>query len=192
MNKTIYALILSAGLASFASVQAYELATHSYMTYRAFTRSQLADPQGNVQKRLGLDRLDTRRAPFDYDLPFTSTAHLYLDEQAVTPPTLPVYKSRPTQDFERREGFLDLVQPSFYPSPVPAPAADPIYFASYADPSVRFEQTLPAWLMRGAIREDDYGIISPMGVEEGANRDADPWGEILRVSRHFYDPIHNI
>ncbi len=51
------------------------------------------------------------------------------------------------------------------------------------------EQQVRAWLMRGAVREDDndYQIL---GVwTDGDDRDQDPYGRVFRAFRHFYDPL---
>ncbi|MGE5139255.1 MAG: hypothetical protein ACM3JD_07335, partial [Rudaea sp.] len=45
--------------------------------------------------------------------------------------------------------------------------------------------SLPGWLLRGAIREDD--LLWPLGN----NPQDDPYGNIIRVRNHFYDPIGN-
>lgn len=49
--------------------------------------------------------------------------------------------------------------------------------------------SIPGWLMRGAIREDDLGYI--LGVSSGADPHDDPYGSFFRVFNHFYDPIFN-
>lgn len=43
--------------------------------------------------------------------------------------------------------------------------------------------SVEGWLMRGAIREDDVSI-------GGANPKDDPYGNIMRVLNHFYDPVN--
>lgn len=46
--------------------------------------------------------------------------------------------------------------------------------------------SIPGWLMRGAIREDD--VPWPFGE----NPQDDPYGSFFRVFNHFYDPINNL
>jgi hypothetical protein len=46
--------------------------------------------------------------------------------------------------------------------------------------------TVPGWLMRGIIREDDGGQIA--GIKKGEPRD-DPYGDTNRFCHHFLDPI---
>ena len=49
--------------------------------------------------------------------------------------------------------------------------------------------TLPAWLMRGAIREDDLGEV--LGFPIGGDPHDDPYGNIFRVFNHFFDPYYD-
>lgn len=53
---------------------------------------------------------------------------------------------------------------------------------------VRRLPTLPAWIMLGAIREDDVPFDS--GEDENTPQD-EPSGPFIRVLHHFYDPYHN-
>ena len=192
MNIRLSVAIAASLLIASGAVGAYELATHALMTYKAYARSELFDPQGPVQQRLGLDRLDPS-GPFTTAIPYSFGPHYYHDNQAVNPPLLPAPAQYPRdiQPFERAEAFTLLLSRWFIVAPPPSSV-----FSSGDSPEIRFENTLPAWLMRGAVREDDYGIGGtlgvPMGMSEGAPRDRDPWGEFLRVSSHFYDPVHNI
>jgi hypothetical protein len=182
--------LLSCGYAG-----SYELATHAYMTYRAFTRSSLNDPQSDLRIRLGFNRLDPN-GPFAYERPYQANEQDYRDNLPMDPPTLPGGSnySRANQTFERA-AFKELLDRAF----ITAPADDPVDFggATPSTPVQRFEAILPAWLMRGAIREDDIGFEGIqgdiiLGNETGAIRDRDPWGEKIRVMNHFYDPIHNV
>lgn len=47
--------------------------------------------------------------------------------------------------------------------------------------------TVPAWLMRGVVREDDLGYL--LGVAIGDDPHDDPYGPFFRVYNHFYDPV---
>lgn len=49
--------------------------------------------------------------------------------------------------------------------------------------------SVPGWLLRGAIREDDLGTI--LGVNVGDNPHDDPYGDFFRVFKHFFDPVHD-
>ena len=47
--------------------------------------------------------------------------------------------------------------------------------------------TIPGWIIRGAIREDDNTKETPSGTPEGD----EPGGVFNRVYGHFYDPFNN-
>ena len=49
--------------------------------------------------------------------------------------------------------------------------------------------SLPGWLMRGAIREDDLGTT--FGFNNGYDPHDDPYGTFQRVFNHFFNPINN-
>lgn len=51
------------------------------------------------------------------------------------------------------------------------------------------ELRIEAWLMRGAIREDD--LVSGNYYDPFNAPDASPWGEIDRPTHHFYSPVTN-
>ncbi len=59
--------------------------------------------------------------------------------------------------------------------------------------------SIQGWLMRGAIREDDLGLIDvllpplwiPFQITVGTDPHDDPYGPIFRVFNHFYDPIND-
>ena len=50
-------------------------------------------------------------------------------------------------------------------------------------------RSLPGWLMRGAIREDDWGNV--FGFNVGDDPHDDPYGPFFRSMNHFYDPVGN-
>ncbi|MDH5648494.1 MAG: hypothetical protein OEY67_02460 [Gammaproteobacteria bacterium] len=51
-------------------------------------------------------------------------------------------------------------------------------------------QSLPGWLLRGAIREDDLGEIA--GFSIGGDPHDDPYDAFFRVFHHFFDPVNNL
>ena len=51
--------------------------------------------------------------------------------------------------------------------------------------------TLPAWLMRGAIREDDYAYAGGIWVAPNPQSDQDAPTAFWRIMNHFYDPAGN-
>src|SRR5229473_214697 len=50
--------------------------------------------------------------------------------------------------------------------------------------------SIPGWLMRGAIREDDVGFA--FGRPVGGDPHDDPYGPFWRVTHHFYDPARDL
>jgi hypothetical protein len=98
----------------------------------------------------------------------------YLDNETPTNPLAPDNASPLYQRFfqnEERKIFQGLADRGF------------LNFTDVAN----FEGTTQAWLMRGAIREDDNDI----SLYSIGDRDEDPWGNHFRAPSHFYDPISN-
>jgi hypothetical protein len=60
--------------------------------------------------------------------------------------------------------------------------------ANFLSPDRPELPSIPAWLMLGAIREDDVPFDS--GEDENTPQD-EPSGPFIRVLHHFYDPYHN-
>ncbi len=165
-------------LASCVHLKAYEMPVHAWVTKTAFDRSALS---GNPElyQRLGFDRLT-----LDYPFNAQSTAcESYADAAPdwltgnFLPPNDSSVRFRCISEFER--GFMPLpysgrtysvLTPEF-----PAPPGQ--------TPHLRFE----AWLMRGAIREDDFA--SKFYANNGP--DTDPWVDRTRVFNHFYSPVTN-
>ena len=52
---------------------------------------------------------------------------------------------------------------------------------------------IPGWLMRGAIREDDFPPVKKLGLTilESPNPQDAPDSSMTRVSNHFYDPYYD-
>lgn len=50
--------------------------------------------------------------------------------------------------------------------------------------------SIPGWLMRGAIREDDVGFAFARPI--GGDPHDDPYGPFWRVMHHFYDPARDL
>jgi hypothetical protein len=48
-------------------------------------------------------------------------------------------------------------------------------------------ESIPGWILRGAIREDDNSIETPSGTPQGD----EPGGVFDRVFGHFHDPVNN-
>lgn len=161
----------------FQQCFAYEIETHGLITDHAFRISSLNPQSANsVVPLLGFDRLpdDT---PFDLQ---GGESALYYDERAVIGPAqnIPIIPGqlyrRNVQNQERRV-FDALVSRGY----VPGQSGESI------------EQRVRAWLMRGAIREDDNDYKVAGYYTNGDQRDDDPYTPLFRAFRHFYDPVHN-
>ena len=164
-NKVLSVLcLISLGLDT--PLHAYETDTHALMTFHSFDRSVLA--QTSTLQRLGLDRFDTNQ-PFHFPdaVPYTPERDAYFDYQ----PTI-WEQNLIGETFRRKIDAYELKQ---FPE-------------IFRDAPARQLQ-LKAWLMRGAVREDD--LIRSSYKDEKAPPDIDPHGELTRVFHHFYDPIIN-
>lgn len=178
VTTTCLVAALTMGLLLPSPGQSYEVSTHAAITQAAYGRSVLSPTSSNsVIAATGLDRLDIEN-PFqlrDY-----SSATNYHDEFSVAFPA--DFVPPPDRDFERgpqqleRFIFSDLL------------ARQVISGTS----SSEVEQRISSWLMRGAIREDDNDVFfTPLGIwVHESTRDDDPYGGLLRASKHFFDPIH--
>ncbi|MDL1869517.1 hypothetical protein FBQ98_08835 [Gammaproteobacteria bacterium PRO6] len=158
---------------------AYEISTHALITDHAY-RDSVLNPSNpdSIAPILGFDRLDV-----DYPFSFTGDAENtpYHDEYAAINPatTLPAaganYARVPQQ--QERKVLDDLVEKSA----IPGASGEAV------------EQRIRSWLLRGAVREDDNDIILPvLGIWYNPDhRDNDPFGHILRATKHFYDPVYD-
>jgi len=154
---------------------AYELGTHAYVTKVAVDGSVLSplSPRSIVPV-LGFERLDAT-TPFKMqvgnDIPLIG----YFDNTPLA--NISTASIDASEFFFRRpqnqEGviFQRLHDAGLLPTD-----------ANRAE----FEQTIAAWVMRGAIREDDNDV----GVFSLGDHDGDPWNDVFRAGRHFYDPIN--
>lgn len=154
---------------------AYEITTHALITSKAFDASVLnpSDPK-TIVPALGFDRLD-----MDYPFSYlgTSSSTPYRDEVAAANPAdhVPVYGAdydRSIQEQERKV-FNTLTN------------------RGYLSTSEGGENRVRAWLMRGAIREDDNDGRFLGFWFTGDARDPDPFGNTPRATRHFYDPVYD-
>ena len=173
VSNHAYCAMLSVVLAaaSTSSAWAYEVDTHALATRRAYERSVLATEE--IRQRLGWDRYRDN-SPFsapDALLSFSEEDDGYWDVEAH-------YWSTPDWPtaLDRRPRYYELSKfPGEFRGPSPE-ANDNQY------------QVL-AWLMRGAVREDD--LRSSDYGDEVIPPDQDPHGELIRVFHHFYDPVHD-
>jgi hypothetical protein len=183
MNKTVIATVL---ILTSCELYSYEMPVHARVTQVAFDRSDLTVNATELFFRLGFDRLELNH-PFQTRFETCSpvvqgNTDAYVDANGrwltgtATAPDDTNVKRRCTLDYERR-----LMPPEFSGRPR-NPNAQPSQPG--ATPQLRFE----AWLMRGAIREDD---IEQKYFTSADRPDADPWGDQTRVFNHFYNPVKN-
>jgi hypothetical protein len=182
-NKFQVAILILFGS---AYVHTFNLETHAFMTQDVFKRSILSGQtaaSNDLYFRLGFDRLDAQH-PFKNDggegckFPFVSNYEEdeYFDGNAAwltaSVPDASHVASRCPTIYEQRS------MPPDYSGLLPSPAA-----AVGPLGPLRFE----GWLMRGAIREDDFksGYYEDPNVQP----DTDPWADEFRSTHHFYDPI---
>ena len=168
-------------LTASTSALAYEVETHGLMTRTAYERSALKTNAG-LLLRLGFDRLDQQaplRVPGESTPCWTGSSSPTVDSYPDASGDWPGYESsvgvyaRCPDDFEKR-----LMLPE-YSGRIAPPAT------LGNTPELRIE----AWLMRGAIREDD--LVSGNYYDPFNAPDASPWGEIDRPTHHFYSPVTN-
>ncbi|MBB5209335.1 hypothetical protein [Chiayiivirga flava] len=152
--------------------QAYEVDTHAMVTSEAFGRSTL--PSDELHRRLGLDRFaeDAPSAkPFESPVPtsYGGLVNGYLDiENADWAGSFSGSYARGLMEYERDK--------------MHSPPGD--VFRK----NEKSEYRLRAWLMRGAIREDD---LPPGNYRKLPVPDADPHGDLTRVYHHFFNPLNN-
>ena len=62
--------------------------------------------------------------------------------------------------------------------------------ASGSDTTIRY--SVSGWLMRGAVREDDTGLVAGLALDQPPPYDdLDPYYNINRFCNHFFDPLNN-
>jgi len=154
---------------------AYEITTHALIAEHAYRDSVLNPANANsIAPTLGFDRLD-----LDYPFEFSDGTEgmQYRDEAALPNPATTLPSPGPYYRVVQRQerDVLDsLISKGFVPG--------------LSGKAV--EQRIRSWLLRGAVREDDNDVILPViGWYTGDHRDLDPFGRILRATKHFYDPL---
>jgi hypothetical protein len=162
---------------------AYEVETHGLFTVESFNVSLLgpANPtSAAVYARLGFDRLNVE-TPFQQP-GLAACAGIGND------PKQDAYVD--AQPAWLNLGFPDVGNRKFRcPTAYDLGSMPPAYRRLItsplgASPELRFE----AWLMRGAIREDD---LKQDRYAKSNRPDIDPWGDKDRVIGHFYVPVTN-
>jgi len=156
---------------------AYEIGTHAYVSKLAVDGSVLSPTHAkSIVPVLSFERLDAIK-PFEIALvPSGTLRQRYFDNLPLpaiilTSENAPNLTVREIQN-EERNIFERLANVGLVPG---------------KDAPTQFDGRLVAWVMRGAVREDDNAI----GLFEIGDRDRDPWNTVFRAGRHFYDPINN-
>jgi len=169
-------------LAASTSAYAYEVDTHGRMTQTAFERSALKT-DGGLLERLGFDRLDA-------NLPLRSTVQ---NPIGCIPDGAPFYHDAYVDaEGEWQEQAFDVDVRFRCPNNYEKRLMLPTYSGRIASPPTQGdtpELRIEAWLMRGAIREDDLVIGNYYDLLDAP--DSSPWGEINRPTHHFYSPVTN-
>ena len=194
MRSTNQWSILAGGLLIFACTlpaHAYDAETHALIAYKAYQGSVFAqNGPGSVIQRLGLDRLDVP-TPFNAYWQATGSAPgpvSYYDDTSASNFDPAMYPRQPN-------GYEQCQMQHLAPLP-------PITGTNWlkGDPMLGTDGLtvtfLPIenWLMRGDLREDDLSplLYSTIASDRCGQPDGDPYGQIVRVFNHFYDPIHDV
>lgn len=159
------------------TVNAYEITTHALIADHAYRNSVLNPSKANsIAPALGFDRLD---ADYPFSLTTPTSGVAYRDEVAVSnpastlPPIAPYFRTPQQQERVVLEALTSRQL-------VPGASGQAV------------EQRIRSWLVRGAVREDDNDAILPVvGWYSSDKRDPDPFGRLLRATRHFYDPFND-
>lgn len=165
------------GLSVTSVSMGYEITTHALITDHAYRVSTLnAQAPDSIIPILGFDRLADEQ-PFAFQGQPNSTP--YYDDTAVTNPVdnfPPVSSSQsvPRSPQNQERNVLNALVTGNYVSGASGAA---------------IEQKVRAWLIRGAVREDDNDYQIAGKWTDGDDRDPDPYGRIFRAFRHFYDPL---
>jgi len=173
MNR--WRLTLLVMLGTSGNINAYEIGTHALITREAVTASVLSpNHPKSIVPALGFNRLDDL-TPVAEILPVGTVVNAYFDNSPL--PQINLSSNAASGVFERSthnfEGWI----------------FERLLARGYLGAGSRstFENRVEAWVMRGAIREDDNDV-GPYSIGE---RDDDPWNYVFRAARHFYDPVNN-
>jgi hypothetical protein len=183
-------LTIAAVLLRPLSCDAFELTTHALMTQYAYEASNLAASDGRILMDLGLGfsvwgpdsniPISALEAgPTTYVESTHPFGRIYMD----SPPagaSSGVHLPRQT-DTPESLAYVEGIIRNFVRF-VPAESNTPFHHIAL---------TLPDWLVRGSIREDDINAgdepLNPVTPDTGG----DPFGEIYRLCNHFYDPLND-
>jgi hypothetical protein len=195
-RRIVFRILVSAaaGIGGVNNANAFDTETHALITRQAVEESRLNDP--TTLANLGFAGLSSAN-PFSlyWYSSLVNSIPYYYSGGLVTGPIFG-YTAKSPEAFERcqmEEFLLDNVDSRFtqlFSDTVMPPLAGlPV---DYTD----LDEALPIanWLVRGAIREDDTGIIT-LGLSYdhcGPSYDNSGTGTYPRSLSHFYDPISNV
>lgn len=172
LRTALFAFLIASG-----SNFAYEIGTHAYVSKLGVDGSVLSPTNAkSIVPVLGFERLDAIK-PFEIALvPSGFLRQRYFDNLplpaiSILSEDAPALTVREIEK-EERKIFERLANVGLVPG---------------KDDLSLFEQRIVAWVMRGAVREDDNDI-GPYSI---GDRDGDPWNVVFRAGRHFYDPVNN-
>jgi hypothetical protein len=178
MNRylIIFSLVMTC---LFQPARGYETPVHAHMTKNGFDRSILSVNNQDIYQRLGFDRLEA-------DYPFNAQNSLCDSYADPSPAWLTVFTAPNESEVKFRcvTSYEQRVMPLSYSGRQYAPLLPEFPTPPGATPHLRFE----AWLMRGAIREDD---VADRYFTTTDRPDVDPWVDRTRVFNHFYSPVTN-
>ena len=137
---------------------AYELATHAALTREAFLASRLNAAAALSASIPLLEQLGLGTLPGNLGVAYIDLARGTATERSAFPSDDPEFGQRKIDESNRQSSFVPRLP------------------------------TLSAWLMLGAIREDD--VPFDPGEMENSPQD-EPHGTFTRVLNHFYDPYLN-
>ena len=160
--KSGFPIRLGAGLLCCAACAkpglAYELATHAALTREAFLASRLNAPATLSAPTPLLEQLGLGTLPGNLGVAYIDLTRGAAKERSAFPSDDPEFGQRKIDEANRQSPFAPKVP------------------------------TLAAWLMLGAIREDD--VPFDPGEMENSPQD-ESFGTFTRVFHHFYDPRWN-
>jgi len=168
-------------------VHGFNLETHAVITSEALNRSVINTP--DIQMRYGFERLD-QQDPFNnqYAVPcgaVESSAVVFRNGYIDAAPNwLAVPGANP---FSNAFGRCSTLYEQ-YSMPPPYTGLLPSNLTTAVGSTAWLR--LEGWLMRGAIREDDYAHL--YYDNPSLRPDQDPWDDSFRSYNHFYDPIRNL
>jgi len=192
MNKWTIVACSALSIACTRSAQSYDAETHALIAYKAYGQSALSQTgTGSLVARLTLDRLEI-------PTPFNT----YWQAVGSTPGPLAYYDTTSASGFDRdaTPRQPDVYEQCQMQHLAPRPPKETGTNWLKDDPMLGADGVtvtffpIENWLMRGDLREDDLSplLYNTIASDKCNQPDSDPYGSIVRVFNHFYDPIHDV